>query len=183
MITRLAALIARASALTLRTVEDDRGTPKPVRFDHHPYTASLTEHERLMAWCLLVIIAGLVIPLAFYIAIRALALFTHRTELIILGFVVAIAMVIVPLVLMAQAWAGAWFFWPARRKQALRANRLAAAHCPACSYSIAAAKPEDDGFTTCPECGAQWQAETNTTKKQPDPDKPALGMTIPGTVP
>jgi hypothetical protein len=34
---------------------------------------------------------------------------------------------------------------------------LANGYCPACAYGIDTIRPEHDGCTVCPECGAAWR--------------------------
>ncbi len=37
------------------------------------------------------------------------------------------------------------------------AARLASGFCPNCRYGLQSLRPEEDGCTICPECGAAWR--------------------------
>ena len=51
------------------------------------------------------------------------------------------------------------FIWSGRRYARGRYHRviLAKQYCPSCGYRLVGARPEGDGCTVCPECGAAWR--------------------------
>ncbi len=46
---------------------------------------------------------------------------------------------------------------------------LSIGHCAACGYSLRGLKPEFDGCTVCPECGAAWRLARDT-EPSPSPN-------------
>ncbi len=51
------------------------------------------------------------------------------------------------------------FVWAGRRYLRDRYHRviLTKGYCPSCGYRLVSARPEGDGCTVCPECGAAWR--------------------------
>ena len=51
------------------------------------------------------------------------------------------------------------FIWAGHRLLRDRYYRviLAKGYCPSCGYRLVSARPEGDGCTVCPECGAAWR--------------------------
>lgn len=55
---------------------------------------------------------------------------------------------------------------PLDQDLAIRA-RIQAGYCPACNYKLMQLSPDDDEFTTCPECGARWHLAAHKRERQP----------------
>jgi hypothetical protein len=67
---------------------------------------------------------------------------------------------------LASAVFGGWLGWTLtiqnirlREWEALSAHALRLGRCPACGYDLRSTPAGDEGFTTCPECGAAWKPD------------------------
>lgn len=131
----------------IRGIQDSRGTMRPV----YPVAASWVEKPTgpptrpAGGYIKSVVLAALFIG-----ALLVLATFRSHPLLIAVGIPCIFALVLL------TTWLTDNVRRPAPTYESFGAL-LAHGYCPSCGYRIDDFRPEPDGCTVCPECGAAWR--------------------------